>query len=359
MDKATAFAPLDNHERKATAKRDKQAWKAITPVPDDAPEPKKRHSTFGTPSKVWEYRDVAGELLTLVYRFDLEGGKKETRPLSYCHHDKSGVSEWRWQALPAPRPLYGLDKLAAKPEAPAIVCEGEKASDAAALLFPEHIATTPPNGAQSPRLADWQPLAGRVVWIWPDNDEAGQGFAAAVVSHCQQAGAAEVRIIEPACFRPDGDELPAKWDAADAIAERLTPEQAAALVRVVEPPQPEADSGGGLPYGFSMKPEGVYFTPPDDDAQAIWVCSPLEVTATTRNGQAEGHGRLTEFIDVHGVRHQWAMPMEMLAGDGVAMRSRLLDMGLLIASGRNTREYLTRYIQSIRMNSKTCRDRCC
>ena len=39
-----------------------------------------------------------------------------------------------------------------------LVCEGEKAADAAAALFPELTATTPMHGAKSPAKADWSPL---------------------------------------------------------------------------------------------------------------------------------------------------------------------------------------------------------
>ena len=56
--------------------------------------------------------------------------------------------------MDTPRPLYGLDRLAARPDAPVIVCEGEKAADAAERLFPEYVAVTSPNGAGSPHCAD-------------------------------------------------------------------------------------------------------------------------------------------------------------------------------------------------------------
>ena len=48
---------------------------------------------------------------------------------------------WHCKAPPTPRPLYGLDRLAARPAAPALVCEGEKTADAAGLLFPDTSAS--------------------------------------------------------------------------------------------------------------------------------------------------------------------------------------------------------------------------
>ena len=84
--------------------------------------------------------------------------------------DEKGL-RWRWKAIPSPRPLYGLDKIAARPYAPVIVCEGEKAAEAAAKIFPDHVAVTSSNGAGAAKKADWSPLSRRRVTIWPDNDE--------------------------------------------------------------------------------------------------------------------------------------------------------------------------------------------
>ena len=49
---------------------------------------------------------------------------------------------WRWKAPPAPRPLYGLDRLRARPDAGVLITEGEKAADAAAALFPSAVCIT-------------------------------------------------------------------------------------------------------------------------------------------------------------------------------------------------------------------------
>ena len=58
------------------------------------------------------------------------------------------------RALPSPRPLYNLDSLAASPEAPIVICEGEKAADAAARIFPQerfrHVAGRRASGDAKP-----------------------------------------------------------------------------------------------------------------------------------------------------------------------------------------------------------------
>ena len=71
-------------------------------------------------------------------------------------------------------PLYGLDRLAARPEAAALICEGEKAADAAAALLPELVPVATMNGAQAPAKSDFAALKGRRVLIWADDDAPGR-----------------------------------------------------------------------------------------------------------------------------------------------------------------------------------------
>ena len=214
------------------AKSRNAGWHALMPVPADASQPPKTHLKHGRFSMRWEYRDKEGGLSCLVYRFEPKtvGDRKQFCLLTFCH-DAIGKREWRWQGLPDPRPLYGLHKLAAAPDAPVIVCEGEKAADAAALLFPDAVTVTMLNGAQSPHKTDWQPLKGRTVWLWPDNDDAGRACMANVADLLAHAGAANVRLINQDAFActpgngsndeatlNDAPPLPEKWDAADAVA---------------------------------------------------------------------------------------------------------------------------------------------
>ena len=114
-------------------------------------------------------------------RFDDDGGKKI---LPLCWTGKG----WKSKAWPAPRPLYNLDQIAARPDAATIVCEGEKAADAAALIFPEFVATTSSGGARSAAKTDWAPLAKRRVIVWPDTDEAGIGYAQEVTARLVEFG---------------------------------------------------------------------------------------------------------------------------------------------------------------------------
>jgi hypothetical protein len=170
-------------------------WQPIVPVPDEAGEPRFDVLDLGTPAKTWCYRDAEGRVLFYQRRFDSADGGKEYRPLTYSE-DRTGKRAWRSIGIPRPYPLYGFDELAARRDAQVLVVEGEKTADAARALFPEMVAITSPFGAKSASKADWSPLAGRDVVIWPDNDEAGRTYAATVARLVHAAGAASVKIVE-------------------------------------------------------------------------------------------------------------------------------------------------------------------
>lgn len=107
---------------------------------------------------------------------------------------------------------------------------------------------------------------------------------------------------------------------------------------------------------FFLNDKGVWFQQaPDSNGKLpspIWVCSPLEVIAITRDDNNENHGKLLQFFDYDDVEHKWAMPMELLAGDGAAYRQTLLSGGLRIQEGRQGRELLGRYIQDANPNMR-------
>lgn len=104
---------------------------------------------------------------------------------------------------------------------------------------------------------------------------------------------------------------------------------------------------------FTATENGVYFNEDDTDAKSgdiqtaqVFICSPLRVIAITRQGK-KNFGKLLEWQDVDGNKHQWAMPMSMLASDGVELRRELLDAGLpFISSSRKARQLLVDYIST-------------
>lgn len=192
-------------------------WEIVAPVPSDAPKPPVELSGLSASAR-WAYLDDSGRLLFYVCRFEKSGGK-DIRPLSYWRNRETGELCWRWKSMPSPRPLFGLDLLAAHPEAQVLIVEGEKSADAAARLIAaksasviKAIAVTWPGGANSLSSVNLAPLRGRKIVIWPDADEPG---AKAADELCRRLGpiAAQIKRLDP----PAG--VIAGWDAADAEAD--------------------------------------------------------------------------------------------------------------------------------------------
>jgi len=221
------FRPLTNDERKPTGDPAYSAEQEqlVSPVPQDAPPAPTTHPKFGrpAPSFTWTYPNEHGETLHFVLRFDLPDRGKIFQPLTLWR-DASGALRWRWRGYPRDRetPLYGLRDLAVRPHAHVVVVEGEKTADAARRIFPDHVVVSSMGGAMAAHRADWEPLRGRTVVIWPDHDTAGARFARTVGVILCGLGCA-VSIIDSAALvqlavdvhgtrvDPDG------WDAADAI----------------------------------------------------------------------------------------------------------------------------------------------
>ncbi|MCV4097208.1 DUF927 domain-containing protein [Pseudomonas aeruginosa] len=371
----------------ASSKTKAPEWEPVQPIPDDAMRKvPAKHPRHGKPSKVWVYKDVEGRPLMVLYRFDLgpdDSGspRKEFTPLTWCRHSGSSALQWRWQGLPEPRPLLRLDELAARPDVPVVLCEGEKSADAAGELLPTHVATCWLNGTNSWRKADFAPLIGRDVLLWPDNDAPGLACMDALAEHLAHLGAASVRPVALTVFsqRPGLDgERPTfapggEWaegdDAADALAKGWTPAHLAELVRTGElfalaptaaaATSPAADKPRAAkpaaaekpapaPGGFRVTADGVFYV--GEDGEARPVCSRLEILARTRDDKGQSWGLLVEFDDPDGAPKRLNIPARAMAGDfGKEVLGPLVDMGLRLApvrTARNSRNDLQSYLQS-------------
>jgi putative DNA primase/helicase len=242
MSEDDPFVTVDGAARAAAASERKAVARVLVlPVPKGTPRPPAVHPTLGKPSTIWTYRGASGGILGYALRFDTQDGK-QFRPLTCWRPTPGGALEWRWEAWPSKRPLYGLQRLAERPSALVVVTEGEKAADAATGLLPGFVVVTSPNGSKAASKADWSPLRGRDVTIWPDADTAGLQYAQAVAKQAIAARAASVAIVSP----PKGVLI--AWDAADALAEGWTPARAAKFVAAAAPfneSAPASNTPGG------------------------------------------------------------------------------------------------------------------
>lgn len=75
-----------------------------------------------------------------------------------------------------------------------------------------------------------------------------------------------------------------------------------------------------------------------------WFCSPLHIDALTHDGQDNNFGRMLRFKPTVGNWREWAMPMELLAGDATQLRGELLSMGVEL-DYEKAKTALPRYLQ--------------
>ncbi len=178
----------------------KESFIIQPPLDIDISQPLKlfRHRDYAEPSAVWFYRNANNEILFAIARYDVMVSKgefgKQIFPWTW---NKKGY--WNCKGWPAPRPLFGLELLAQRPDAPVLICEGEKACMAARELGGHaYIVVTWPNGSSAINAVDWSPIFGRRILIWPDADEtgleAGMAIAEMLQVHCPEVKLLEVPI---------------------------------------------------------------------------------------------------------------------------------------------------------------------
>lgn len=255
----------------------KSVWRAICPVPPSAPKAGLKHFHHGEPDVVWEYR-LDGNLLGYVCRFNKPpsekrpNGGKEVLPLTWCvdESDNRGLQRWHWKTWEDPKPLYVPAQAFGHDDAvPVIVVEGEKCALAGYTLFgAEFEFVSWPGGGKAWAKADWSPIAGRTVILWPDADaqherlsadekqrgverstkpllpahmQPGMQTMVAIGSHLVADHGCQVSM----CKIPKPGDVADGWDLADAIEQGWDAETIRAFIRAA-----------------------VKFVPPSDEARA-------------------------------------------------------------------------------------------
>lgn len=92
---------------------------------------------------------------------------------------------------------------------------------------------------------------------------------------------------------------------------------------------------GPLRSGYELRDDGLYWCDVDyRDGEArprapMFLASPLQIEAVTRDMRGRKHGRLLTFTDIDGNPKTWNMPARLLAGGrGDELRAALLEEGL-------------------------------
>lgn len=326
----------------------------ILPCPGEVPPPSYfRFGDLPIPSHIWIYRTAEGAAVVVAARYDgtaADGTRtKDVRPWTHGRRvwtgrdgKLRGRNGWHCKAPPLPRPLYGWNDLAIRPEAPVMICEGEKAADAAGRLFPDFVAVTSQGGCKAPDKSDWTPLQGRAVTIWPDQDEAGAGYAAKVADLVKHAGAVSVRVVEVPTDWPQG------WDLADDLPSGVPPGRLRELLD--DSPDGTAPE---MPNRFEMRHKGLFFLPEatkkNPEPLPIFVAAPFRVVGETRFGTGETWGILFRWYDREGRLHRWAIPRRMIHQQGNEIAEALEDAGLSCGSDGRAHDLLKRFVGSVKV----------
>jgi hypothetical protein len=223
---------------------------------DTKPIPRHGGKVFSTlaavqgdlPGKVvgqWDYLDTTGEQTRLiVFRCSTTDGKtyRQVTPVEGGYVLKGPER---------PLPLYNLPGLAGADTI--IVTEGEKCADA--IRPYGFTGTTSPMGAGKAGLADWSPLRGKTVFVWPDHDTPGNKHADDVAGILHGLGCAVYRVD------PAAADLSEKEDAADFVDQckvlEYTDEQITAEIQAVLDKARPIRPSGGLMDGLNAIIDGT------------------------------------------------------------------------------------------------------
>jgi hypothetical protein len=163
----------------------------VTPQADVKPAPKPREVA------VYRYEEEDGQPAYEIVRLEpgRDGKKKEFR-----QRYRAASGEMVWKKHPR-QVLYRLPEVLVASQV--FICEGEK--DADRLCSFNVVATTNAGGCKAPWLPGYtQALAGKQVFIIPDNDDPGFLHASRIF-HALQGVASEVLLVRLPIDKPGGD----------------------------------------------------------------------------------------------------------------------------------------------------------
>lgn len=198
------------------------------------------------PAGLHEYRDVDGKPVFWRIRCKHpDTGGKWIRPMHWNGHDYTLGEPLKPDTGSL---LYRLPELLADITAPVWVVEGETCADA--LVKAGRLATTS-GSSSSADGADWTPLRGRRVMVWPDHDEAGRKYADAVTTRLQSLGCMVQRIDVAALGLPD------KGDCVDWLQSHSAAELDQLPMASMAPPAPDDTPRVELIRGSDITPEPI------------------------------------------------------------------------------------------------------
>ena len=218
----SALRPDETAVAPAIAKPARSDCGIVAPVPLEAP-PLGVKFKGRMPDEVFWFLNEKGEHLFAECRWNVEGGAKEVRPACFTDHG------WKLVAHPAPRPLYNLNKLAARPDGSVCLFEGPRKAEKAEPCFPDAVTTANAGGAKAMKQTNLSPLGGRNVTLWRDSDEAGAKWQEQMIAALRAVSVTSIRVVNIALLPAEMIErIPeakrGKFDIVDLIEAGTEPD---------------------------------------------------------------------------------------------------------------------------------------
>lgn len=173
------------------------------------PSIEKAAQVFPNVEKIYQYVNPDTRSVDLaIVRYHVEGRK------SFAQISPHGEG-WIHRAPQGKLPLYNRTRV--RDAQSVIVVEGEKAVHALAGVG--IVATTSPGGAGKAHKADWSPLEGKAVYLWPDNDpiDPQKGSSTGTRHMWEVQSILENTNCELFWIDPASLELPEKGDAVEFL----------------------------------------------------------------------------------------------------------------------------------------------
>ncbi len=355
-DASNPFAPLTPAEL-AEAARQSEPPEAENGAPPTCPPADAEPGAMAAarlygrkPHGLWRYATADDETAFYAARWNEAEGKKTFRPLSW--RDGAG---WQFVAWPDHRPLFNLPDLVSKPKAPVVICEGEKAAEAAAAIFPNSIVTTVQRrrrrGGQDRLDATRGPV---------DFDLARSRWGGRKIRARSRDDSRGARLF--GCHhRRQG----AGGDRSGRRRSR-SPRQMGRSGRNggMAGPCRAAQGGGGAAQGFRSRPglrvlrrlrdgaEGLHVEVEKRRGEAKtkaseWVAAPFEILGACRDPGGRGWGKYLRWRDGDGRAHLQHVTEAALQGDPAPLCASLVDGGLRI--NRAQQRALANYLSGARV----------
>ena len=205
-------------EKKPKTKKRPQS-RLIYPPPPDAFEP-----IILKDDGRWCYLDAYANPLMYVTRHNLSNGGKYFTPHTY-RQQETGLAYWDTMAQGLEVwPLYNLNVLHIFNTSRVLIVEGESTACAAGLILTDWVITTWHGGAGAVNRIDLEPLRGRDVCLWPDNDEPGIKAMNTLAERLQDIASKVQVIVLPR------EQLAIGWDLADGLKQGITKDDVMELI---------------------------------------------------------------------------------------------------------------------------------